>query len=75
MDDRQFESAEEKAESLLEELVDITRGNFVQLTRIYDMLQIIAQSASPEHYTALRELHDGGETLSPAPQLNEGAFD
>lgn len=49
-----------------ENLLQIASAQYIQLCRIYDMLAIIADEKKA---LDLRELHEQGRSLSPAPYL------
>lgn len=59
---------------------ELLLGIFVQLTRLYDVALVTAQSeaalpSSVARYKALAEMHEKGGTLSSYPTLSEDAFD
>lgn len=51
-----------------ENILQIMSAQYIQLCRIYDMLAIIADEKKA---VDLREMHEAGQTLSPAPYLAE----
>lgn len=52
-----------------ENMLQITSANYIQLCRIYDFLSVIADKLGIDA-VSLKNLHENGETFSPAPYLN-----
>jgi hypothetical protein len=55
-----------------EEKDNILLGIYIQLSRVYDMLMIIADGVGKgEEALEIRDLHEQGKILTPAPSLVE----
>jgi hypothetical protein len=53
-----------------EDMEDLLLALYVQLSRIYDMLVIVADGVGKgEEALAVRDLHADGKILTPAPYL------
>lgn len=52
-------------------MLQISSAQYIQLCRIYDFLSVIADKLGVDA-VALKNMHEAGETFSPAPYLNEG---
>lgn len=52
-------------------MLQIASAQYIQLCRIYDFLSVIADKLGVDA-VALKNMHEAGETFSPAPYLNEG---
>lgn len=55
-------------------MLQIASANYIQLCRIYDFLSVIADKLGVDAIS-LKDMHEKGETFSPAPYLNGGDDD
>lgn len=52
-------------------MLQIASAHYIQLCRIYDFMSVIADKLGIDA-VAIKDMHEAGETFSPAPYLNEG---
>lgn len=52
-------------------MLQIASAQYIQMCRIYDFLSVIADKMGIDA-VALKNMHEAGETFSPAPYLSEG---
>lgn len=52
-------------------MLQIASAQYIQLCRIYDFLSVIADKLGVDA-VSLKNMHEAGETFSPAPYLSEG---
>ena len=57
-----------------ENMLQIASAHYIQLCRIYDFLTVIADKMGVDA-VALKNMHENGETFSPAPYLSDGGDD
>lgn len=55
-------------------MLQIASAQYIQLCRIYDFLTVIADKLGADA-VGLKDMHEKGETFSPAPYLNPGDDD
>ena len=53
-----------------ETMLQLTSAQYIQMTRIYDYLCVIADKLGIDAL-AIKEIHENGGTFSPAPYLKE----
>ena len=54
--------------------LQLLSAQYIQLCRVYDFLSVIADKLGIDA-VALKDLHEQGETFSPAPYLSESDED
>lgn len=57
-----------------ENMLQIASAQYIQMCRIYDFLSVIADKLGIDA-VAIKDMHEKGETFSPAPYLNDGGED
>ena len=57
-----------------ENMLQIASAQYIQLCRIYDFLTVIADKLGIDA-VKIKDMHENGETFSPAPYLSDGTDD
>ena len=52
-------------------MLQLMSAQYIQMCRVYDFLSVIADKLGIDAI-AIKDMHENGETFSPAPYLSEG---